>query len=328
MDLRTGHYRADALLALALRLDQSELIMQAHHALWATFFNQGDQRACLEHIECGLKLYAETGHKACSSVYGGHDARVCGEGEAALSLWLLGYPTRAAARIDAALISARKLKQPSSLAHATDIAITLSRYRRDTEAVAERSAELIDLAETKGFPDYIAKAKLFGAWAKCLAGEAETAFGDMLCAMTTLRSTGTHEDFPIYLDMIAEVCDGLGQKQEALDFLNEAIALSDKYSIGYWTAELYRRKGLVILGSKGAPGEEAEPCLLAALEIACAQGARMLELRAAQSLAQLYRRRRRVADARSVLLPVLEWFDEGRDELDLQEARKLALALH
>jgi hypothetical protein len=53
----------------------------------------------------------------------------------------------------------------------------------------------------------------------------------------------------------------------------------------------------------------------------------MLELRAAQSLAQLYRRRRRVADARSVLLPVLEWFDEGRDELDLQEARKLALAL-
>lgn len=328
MDLRTGRQRADALLELAQRLNQSELMMQAHHALWATFFNLGHQRACLDHIECGLKLYAETHHKACSSVYGGHDARVCGEGEAALSLWLLGYPTRAAARIDATLMLARNLKQPSSLAHAIDIAITLSKYRRDVEAVAERSAELVELAETKGFPDYIAKAKLFGAWANAVTGETETGFGDMVCAMTTLRSTGTHEDFPIYLEMFAEVCDGLGMKQEALDYLNEALALSDTYSIGYWTAELHRRKGLVLLGSKGSAGEEAESFLLAALEIAHAQGARMLELRAAQSLAQLYRRQRRAADARAAFLPVLEWFGEGRDELDLQEARNLALKLH
>jgi predicted ATPase/class 3 adenylate cyclase len=328
MDLRTGRQRADALLALAQRLDQTALIMQAHHALWATLFNLGDQRACLEHIECGLKLYAETDHRACSSVHGGHDARVCGKGEAALSLWLLGYPTRAAERIDSALMSARKLKQPSSLAHAIDIAITLSRYRRDVEAVAERSTELLEIAETKGFPDYIAKAKLFGAWAKSVMGEPGTAFDDMISAMTTLRCIGTREDFPIYLEMVAEVCDGLGRKKEALDHLNEALALSDTYSIGYWTAELHRKKGLVLLGSRGAPGEEAEPCLLAALETAGAQNARMLELRAAQSLAQLYRQRKQVAEARSVLLPVLEWFCEGSDELDLQEARTLALALH
>ncbi len=161
-----------------------------------------------------------------------------------------------------------------------------------------------------------------------VAGEPEKALDGMLCAMTTLRSTGTHEDFPIYLEMLAEICEGLGRKQEALDYLNEALTLSDTYSIGYWTAELYRRKGLVLLGSKGAAGEEGASCLLAALEIAHTQDARMLELRAAQSLAQLYRRRRRVADARSVLQPVLDWFDEGHDELDLQEARTLALALH
>jgi predicted ATPase/class 3 adenylate cyclase len=328
MDLRTGRHRADALLALAQRLDQSELIMQAHHALWATSFNLGDQRACVEHIECGLKLCAEIDHKACSSLYGGHDARICGEGEAALSHWLLGHPTRAAAHIDAALMSARKLKQPSSLAHAIDIAMTLSRYRQDAEAVAEQSMELIELAETKGFPDYVAKAKLFGAWANSVAGEPEKALGGMLRAMTTLRSAGTHEDFPIYLEMLAEICEELGRKQEALDYLNEALTLSDTYSIGYWTAELYRRKGLVLLGSKGSAGKEGVPCLLAALEIARKQGARMLELRAARSLAQLYRRKRRVADARSVLLPVLDWFEEGSDELDLQEARTLALALN
>ena len=119
MDLHIGRERADKLLELARALKDSGLLLQAHHCLWATTFHLGDQRACCEHIQAGLKLYDDEQHREHASTYGDHDARVCGYGEHGLSLWICGYPDQAVERVADALGWARKLSHIGTLAHAT-----------------------------------------------------------------------------------------------------------------------------------------------------------------------------------------------------------------
>ena len=66
-----------------------------------------------------------------------------------------------------------------------------------------------------------------------------------------------------------------------------------------------------------------EECFNQALEVARAQGARLLELRAALSLARLWRSQGKVSEARELLAPVYGWFTEGFDTRDLKEAKEM-----
>jgi predicted ATPase len=79
----------------------------------------------------------------------------------------------------------------------------------------------------------------------------------------------------------------------------------------------------VFLRSLGAPAEEVESALRTALQIADGQGAFLLKIRAATSLARLWRDQRKVQQARELLAPVYGWFTEGFDTRDLKEAKAL-----
>ena len=79
----------------------------------------------------------------------------------------------------------------------------------------------------------------------------------------------------------------------------------------------------MFLRSLGSPAEEVERALRTALEIAEEQGAFVLKLRAATSLARLWRDQGKRDEARDLLAPVYGWFTEGFDTLDLKEAKAL-----
>jgi len=68
---------------------------------------------------------------------------------------------------------------------------------------------------------------------------------------------------------------------------------------------------------------EAEECFLKAIEIACKQQAKSLELRATVSLARLWRSQGKQKEAHEMLVEIYNWFTEGFDTKDLQEARIL-----
>jgi predicted ATPase len=72
---------------------------------------------------------------------------------------------------------------------------------------------------------------------------------------------------------------------------------------------------------------EAEACFQQALAIACRQQAKLLELRAAMSLARLWQQQGKRAEARELLAPIYGWFTEGFDTADLREAKRLLEAL-
>jgi hypothetical protein len=88
-----------------------------------------------------------------------------------------------------------------------------------------------------------------------------------------------------------------------------------------FAAELYRNKGQLLL-RQGCP-EAAEELHRKALSIAGEQEAKLWELRAAASLARLWRDQGRHAEARDLLAPVYGWFTEGFGTPDLKEAKSL-----
>ncbi|MCI0525965.1 MAG: hypothetical protein L0Y56_00730, partial [Nitrospira sp.] len=105
----------------------------------------------------------------------------------------------------------------------------------------------------------------------------------------------------------------------------------------YFEAELYRLKGEllrqktkgkrqkpVLSEVEGAKIElEAETCFRQAIDISRHQSAKSLELRAAMSLARLWQKQGRQAEARQILAEIYGWFTEGFDMADLKEARAL-----
>jgi predicted ATPase len=128
---------------------------------------------------------------------------------------------------------------------------------------------------------------------------------------------------PFLLALFAEGHTALGQHAEGLHIVDESLGLVENNGQRLHEAELYRLKGELLLKQSGADEQQAEGCFSQALAIARRQQAKSWELRAAMSLAQLWQRQGKRAEARMLLAPIYGWFTEGFDTADLQEAKVL-----
>jgi predicted ATPase len=154
------------------------------------------------------------------------------------------------------------------------------------------------------------------------------------------RATGAETSQPYFLALLAEVYGKVGQDQEGLTALAEALAMADRTGERLHVAELYRLKGTLTLQSNvqnlqsnittlqpltpnPQAEAEAEECFWKAIEIARQQQAKSLELRAAVSLSRLWQHQGKRAEAHALLAPIYGWFTEGFDTADLQEAKAL-----
>jgi predicted ATPase len=103
--------------------------------------------------------------------------------------------------------------------------------------------------------------------------------------------------------------------------LDDAVEIAERTGERWFTAELYRHKGQLLLRRRHS--EAAEELYCKSLNIAEEQGAKLWELRAAASLARLRRDQDRRAEARDLLAPVYGWFTEGFDMPDLKQTKAL-----
>ena len=126
-----------------------------------------------------------------------------------------------------------------------------------------------------------------------------------------------------FLALYAEVCGAAGRVADGLAAVGDALELARTSGEKFWLSELHRVRSDLLLRQSAANQDEAERELRAALDVARAQSARMLELRAASALATLLSGERRRAEARALLRPVYEWFTEGFDTADLKDAKAL-----
>ena len=121
---------------------------------------------------------------------------------------------------------------------------------------------------------------------------------------------------------LAEARFDAGRVTDALALVDHALNTGEGPASGLNVPEIHWLRGM-FLKSLGSPAEEVESALRAALQIAHEQGALLLKLRAATSLARLWRDQGKVQQARNLLAPVYGWFTEGLDTRDLKEAKAL-----
>jgi class 3 adenylate cyclase/predicted ATPase len=313
--------RADELSAIVRNLADPHLALQAHHCQWATLFMLGEQECCCEHVKKGVALYDAAEHRHDAILYGGHDPKVCGLGELALSLWLQGFSRRSQAAMKACARHAATLDHLASKTHFEEAEINLLHYRREVEAVRSRAARMHRFAEDLGFRDIAAKAEIFGGWAAALGGDLAEGIASIERGLATQRIIGTQEDFPAYLEMLAEAYGLVGQFSRGLEVIEEAVGIASETGLRYWIAELLRRKG-DLLSSFGR-GEEALRCYDEAITAAEGQNANALLLRAAVSRAAALAN----TCSRSAGVPQLEAALARIPEVTLTQEKALALDL-
>ena len=105
--------------------------------------------------------------------------------------------------------------------------------------------------------------------------------------------------------------------------LAEALDAAHKNGERYNEAELYRLKGELLLALSAENQSEAEVCFRQAIDIACQQSAKSLELRAVMSLSRLWQKQDKKEEARKMLAEIYGWFTEGFETRDLKEAKAL-----
>jgi predicted ATPase len=123
---------------------------------------------------------------------------------------------------------------------------------------------------------------------------------------------------------VSAASDYIGQIVGGLPEIQEAIVLAELDEDDWVDAELLRVKGEYLL-FQGAPeaAAAAEGHFRQALDRARRQGALSWELRAATSLARLWRDQARSHEAREILAPVYDRFTEGFETADLRAAKSL-----
>ena len=300
--LHTARELAEDLLRLTQRIDDPTLAVIAHTALGSTWLWLGALRAARQHLEEALTRYTPEQRRALVFRMG-QDPGVACRALAAQTLWLLGYPEQALARVHEALALAQALSHPFSLAYVRCYAAFVSQFRRDVSAVHEHAEAAVALATEQGFPQWAAIGTSVRGWALAMQGQREEGRAQVHRGNAVFRAIGAALQVPYFCTLLAEVCDQLGHTEEGLQLLAEAHTLVEQHEERYWEAEVYRLRGTLLLRQPGMPQAEAEAWLQRALDAARRQEAKSLELRAAMSLARLWkqsgqaRRRLRAAGA-------------------------------
>jgi predicted ATPase len=338
-EFRTARELGEQLLGLAQKEQDPALLAEAYRALGGTLFQLGEFNAARAHLEQGLTFYDSQRHHPHEFLYG-MEPGVFGLSFAAWVLWHLGYPDQAQQKSKVACTLAQELSYPYSLAAAWVFAAMLHQLRRERALTHEWAEAGLTLAREQGIPIWVGQGSVLQGWARAEQGQSEEGITQIRQGLATDQAIGAGLFHSYYLVLLAEVYGKVGQAEEGLAALAEALTVVDKSGERFYEAELYRLKGQLTLqqfqvsGSKfqvqnspasgvRGPESEAEECFWKAVEIARRQQAKSLELRAVMSLSRLWQQQGKKEEARQLLADIYGWFTEGFDTKDLQEAQAL-----
>ena len=245
----------------------------------------------------------------------------------ALTLWLLGYPEAAQADIDLAVNEAREIGQAATLMLALGITNYTHLICGNHVAANALADELLALADEKGAPLRKAEAIFQRGCVFALTGRVSDAVKMIASGVTAWRATGSTVWTPLHLSFLANAHARLGQFDDARRCIGEAMIAVETTKEKWCEAEVNRVAGEIALMSPEPDATIAQTNFERALAVARKQHAKSWELRAAMSMARLWRDQGKLEQARELLAPVYSWFTEGFDTLDLKEAEALLKAL-
>jgi predicted ATPase len=250
---------------------------------------------------------------------------MCARAYRSLLLGQLGYPEQALASCREALALAEVLAHPLSIGIALLAAGTLHTLRREPDAMRQIGERLIHYGGEKGLRMIVPFGKVFRGDAMTQHGDFAAGTVEMREGISELRSMGTLYSLLSVFAGLADAFARCGKVDDGLAVIEEGLALMRSGGEHLNLPEIHHVQGKLLLAASDR--NAAEAAFREALSIARAQQAKSLELRAATSLARLWRDQGKRAEAHDLLSPVHAWFTEGFDTLDLREAKALLGAL-
>ena len=279
----------------------------------------GDGRAHLDRV---IEMYDPAQHRPLATRFG-HDVRMTAFCWRALALWILGYPTAAAADVEHALKDARDMGHAATLMFALGHTSLAHILRGDYVAAEALAEELVALGEGKGSLYWKSYGMMLQGALLAQTGKASDAVPVANAASAAMRSTSATAYVPWYMSYLASAYSQIGQFDDAWSCIAEAVAAAEVTQERWCEADIHRVAGQIALMSAAPDTAKAESSFERALSIARAQKAKSFELRAATNLARLLDDQGKRREARDLLGPVLGWFTEGSDTSDLIDAKTL-----
>jgi class 3 adenylate cyclase/predicted ATPase len=309
---------------LALAEKQSAVIpfMIGHRLMGSSLLFMGNIAEGREHLDRAVALYDPIEHGPLATRFG-QDVGVAALSWRSLALWMLGYPDAARAGADCALQHARKIGQPPTLMYALSVTLWALVYCGDYTAARAQADEADALANERGALFWRAPTMMIQGSLMALAGNASSAVRLITSGIVAWRTTGATMLLPWYLSCLAVAYAEINQFDEAWRCIGEAMRTAETTKERWCEPDIHRMAGEIALMSKVPDASKAEACFELALVIARDQQAKSWELRAAMSMARLWRDQGKRQQAHDLLAPVYCWFTEGLDTLDLKDAKAL-----
>lgn len=317
--LATACELSEQLLSLAKRAQNPDLLIRAHESVGSTYSFLGRFDEAKTHLLAAKALYDPDRHRSQVLPYT-QDPGITARIMLARTLWILGEVDQVETLGLEAIAMARALGHPFTLAFTlTTVAWTYSTLR-DTDKTLNFTEEAIALSTKYSFEVPLAWATSFQGWAMAERGE-EEGLRRLVEGLSATRAARASLNNTYTLTLLAGLYLRKKQIEEGLTAIQEAQELATTQGERCWQAELFRLKGELLLEQSEQSVSAAEQCFTEAVKIAQEQHAKMLELRAATSLARLLRKLNRLDRARNLLHSTLSQFsaqDANPDRIEAQ----------
>ena len=168
-----------------------------------------------------------------------------------------------------------------------------------------------------------ALSEIYLGWAQAMTGDIDGGIARMRQHMLELKAVGSAIQEDYHLALIATALGRTGRFDEGLRTIAESFPIIERSGMRFYQAEVHRLKGELLLAQDVSNAAQAEQSFRTAIEIARKQKAKSWELRATMNLARLLAEQGHRDEAPAMLADIYNWFTEGFDTADLNDAKAL-----
>ena len=292
---------AERVYSLSQELDDPTLMIWAYDALACTHYYLGDFGASGQYAMRGVQIWRSgDGQSHPEDVDTPVVACLWYE---AVSEWHLGEIASSQANINEAISLAKELNNMNALALALVWAGALAYFERNPAKVDRLASDLIELSTRHNFVFFLALGAIYRGWARSASGSTAEGIPWIEQGIRDFRATGSVVDLPLYLTLKAEALHLVDRNSEALEAINEAEALAERFEQRASCAELYRLRG-VFLTAMGAEETQIEASFCEAIRIAKQQKSVSLEKRAQATYEEYRKQKASTSGGRGFRLPL------------------------
>ena len=324
--LGIGHLReatelAEELLELAERDGERSRKLAANVALGQTLTLVGRLNVAQAHLEKSIALHHPGEDKTLAQIYG-EDPVSFAQGFRSWVLWFRGFPEQALSQSHEAVHTAQQ-GSDITVGPALALAAALRYHRRDGKAAGESAEEALHFNTEWDIPFFRIYSALLKGRSLVNGDHPEDGIAMMESAVAEWKAIEALVSLSFLLILFAEGHHRCGNFDEALKLLDESSQQAERNGEYIWESEAYRLRGEVLRTGSQEGIQEVESCYQQAIQTAREQDAKSFELRACTSLARLWCDQSKHNEARDLLVSIYDWFTEGFDTPDLQEAKAL-----